>query len=682
MATIGDYTPQQMRDLIIKFYPGSYTPSTFGNATLNWTSRVSYSSTKDLHAAITAFGNGPYQDTTYIYLKYCEEYIIGYSQYGVQILKGKCYYGGIRDLGAFIVGIEKIVYHETADLYASIGRVFTNNLPASIGIETPVNLQAYVDVFSASAGNLAAFIHGFQTTDLSGYIRAMQSASLTAYLASVPPIDLPAYLKVWPMKQLPSSIYGWSQSNLAAYIYAIQKGDLTASIAGESPKDLRVILRAWVREAISDLGAFIGGLAYTDLPAIIRAKYLKDLPAYMAGEPAINLPGLIHGYDTKNLIAILTGVFGEYDLPASITATNNFKNLIGILKPRVATQVPYDLPAYIKGVGSGILYAYINPTPYVNLMAYLNVAGQVANLRARIIPKTIRLTSVLSVLTMEHMDLSAVINPSCIWSESRNLEAYLRTVYKGDLGAVLIGKKYDTQIKNLGARVGYADTYSYIDKLPISISVSTEAFRYIDVLPLLIKIFTDQADIGASIIGTYLYGDLTAAITGSYIDPHHFDNVKNKQKVSKLDHAGRVEWYEMVELCFKSIVEDYFYSSAGASAWKTDRLDRWILDVRSYIPQDLKLNTKRRLHKLKYIYDLRRFRSIDEAVKYAIDFVTDYPKVNLPAHVNPSGGFKNIQGILNVRRTLSESNSLGSSVVGTPISDIVLGYSDGGVDVV
>ena len=36
MSIIGDYTPQQMRNLIIKFYPGSYTPQTFGNVILNW----------------------------------------------------------------------------------------------------------------------------------------------------------------------------------------------------------------------------------------------------------------------------------------------------------------------------------------------------------------------------------------------------------------------------------------------------------------------------------------------------------------------------------------------------------------------------------------------------------------------------------------------------------------------
>jgi len=682
MAIIGAYTPQQMRDLIIKFYPGSYTPTTFGNVILNWESRISHSDTGDISAAITALGNGPYQDETYTYLKYCEEYIIGYSQYSVQILKGRCYYGGIRDLGASIDTFVKPVYSETKDLGAYIDRNFIEDLPAAMSGELPANLQAYLNVFSVDTYNLGALIHGFQEAYLPAYIRAMQITSLPASLTAVPPINLPAYLKVWPMKHLSASIYGWDTLDLTSYIYSIQKGDLPAVIGGEPAKNLGTILRGWVREATKDLGTYIRGFAYNDLLVIIRSTYLKNLSAYLYSVAPVDIQASIYGWDQSDLLATLIGVYGDYDLRASITSNNNYKDLIGILKPAIGTKIPFDLSAYIKGVGSGYLRAYINPVPSVNLQAYLNPMGQVADLAARIIPKVIRLTSVLSVITMEHMDLSAVVNPSCIWSESRNLTAYLRTVYKSDLGASLIGKKYGTQTVNLSAKVGYSDTYSFIDKLPINVSIATQSYRYIDILPLFIKIFTQQASLGASITGTYLYGDLLSSITGSYLAPHHFNNVKNKQKVSKLNNSGFEEWYEMVELSFKSIVDDYFYSSSGKSAWKVDRLDKWILDVRSYIPQNLKLNTKRRLHKLKYMYDLKRFGSVDEAVRYAIAFVTDYPEINLPAYIKPSGGFKNIQGILNVRRTERENYNLTSSIVGVSTGDIVIGLSNDGIDVI
>jgi len=680
MAIIGDYTPQQMRNLIIKFYPGSYTPQTFGNVILNWESKVTHSDTGDISVAINVMGL--YQNEAYTYLKYCEEYIIGYNHYGVQILKGKCYYGGIRDLNAYIGIWEKPIYSETKDLGAIIRRTFIEDFPASIGVETPVNLRAYLNIFKTEIFNLIILIHGFKEAYLPAYIRAMKTVSLPASLIAVSPIDLSAYLKVWPMRQLPSSIYGWDTLDLTSYIYSIQKGDLPASIGSEPAKDLSVILRAWVREATKDLGTYIKGFAYKDLPIIIRATYLKDLSVYLHSIAPVNLTTSIYGWDTLDLAAVLLGIYGDYDLRVSITPNNNYKDLINILKPVIGSEVIYNLPAYIKGVGSNYLKAYIESNPVINLGACLNIVGQTANLTARIIPKIIRLTSVLSVITMEHMDLSVVINPSCIWSESRNLTAYLRTIYKSELGAVIIGEKYGTQSSNLFAKIGYADTHSFIDKLPININVATQSYRYIDILPLFISVFTHQNDLGASITGTYLYNDLSAYIVGSYLAPHHFYNVKNKQKVSKLNHSGVVEWFEMVELSFKSIVNDYFYSSSGKSAWKINRLDRWILNISSYIPQNLKLNTKRRLHKLKYMYDLKRFDSIDEAVRYAINFVTDYPEIDLTAYIKPSGGFRNIQGILNVRRIERENYNLTSSITGLPRGDVVVGFFDDGVSVI
>ena len=35
---------------------------------------------------------------------------------------------------------------------------------------------------------------------------------------------------------------------------------------------------------------------------------------------------------------------------------------------------------------------------------------------------------------------------------------------------------------------------------------------------------------------------------------------------------------------FESLVKDYYYSSDGDYAWKKDRLDRWILNVKSFLP--------------------------------------------------------------------------------------------------
>jgi len=671
MAIIGQYTTQDMRNLILKFYPGSYTHRTLENVVLNWESRTTYSSSSDISIAINVMGL--YQTTTYTYLKYCEEYVVGYSQYGVQILKGRCYYGGIRDLGIFVEGIEKIVYHETKDLPIVIGRVFTEDLPLYVSGESPANLLAYVNVFQTDYKDLPINIHGWVEKYLDIYIKGLIGVDLPISITSVPPVDLPIYLNVWPMKSLPINIYGWDQRDLQAYFYAIQQSNLPIDIAAEPPKDLNVILKGWVREAYVDLGAYIRGFGYEDLPVIIRATYLKDLPIYVYGVPSQNLPINIYGWDKLDLGVIVNGVYSNYDLRAIINATRNYKELSVYVRAMLGTASPADLRVYIEGKYASNLTASIFGINPVDLPIYLNCLGQTANLPITIYPKTIRLSSIVSVITMEHSDLSVVINPSCIWSASSNLSAYVRAVYKAELGMVIVGKKYDTAIKNLGAKIGYMNTYSFVDKLPISLSIATDSYRLIDKLPFYLKIFRESTALAVSITGIYRSEDLPVYIYGSHLDPHHFANVKNKQKVCHFTHAGAVEWFEMVELSFKSIVDDYHYSESGGRAWKADRLDRWILDVKSYIPMNVKLNTKRRLHRLKYVYDLTDFESIDEAVKYAIDFVTDHPERDLTARINPSGGWINLQSRINARRTVQEYNGLNLEITGVGYRDVVVG---------
>jgi hypothetical protein len=627
MAIVGDYTAQQMRNLILKFYPGTYSPTKLENVVLNWETRTTYSSMGNIGAAITAVENGPYQNSTYTYLKYCEEYIIGYGGYNIQILKGRCYYGGIRDLGTFIEGVRKITYSGMVDLPAAYGRVFAVNLSAAIR--------------GFAYGDLPAFFRGVIERNLAAYIRAMSYVDLPADIAGLPPADLSAYIKPWPMKQLPANIYGWDIKDLSGALYAIQKGDLSATIGATGPRNLRVLLKGWAREVQANLGLSIRGFTFYDLPTTIRATYLKDLPGYLYAVAPQDITASIHGWQTLDLAAILTGVYGDYDLQASYLATYNFKNLGAIFKSAIATQVPYDLLARIKGYQTLDLKLYVEAIAAINLAASWNPIGNIRDLNALIVAKTIRLTSVLDVITMSHADLYGVIN-ACFSSQIRDLAAYIRTVYKLDLGAVFIGKKYDTTIKNLPSKIGYADTYSYIDKLPLNITISTDSYRFINMLPIIIKIFKQDYNLGATIVGTYLYNNLPATVTGTWLEPHHFANTKNKERFYNRTYAGVKESLQLVELSFSSIVEEYLYSDVGTSAWKANKEDKWILDISSYIPQNISINVKRKLHKFKLLSDISRYVSVDDAVRAAIDYVTSYPVADISASIGSRGGFLNL----------------------------------------
>ena len=133
---MGSYIKPQINQIPFKFGTGGYSKPDFNNIPFNFRTRPSYAQTGDMKAIISAFGI--YQDTTYTYLKYCERYIVGYSQYGIQILKGKCYYGGIRDFGVNIVGAEPFIISDQEDLVLLVKGTLRG---------PPQNIWAYLKVF-------------------------------------------------------------------------------------------------------------------------------------------------------------------------------------------------------------------------------------------------------------------------------------------------------------------------------------------------------------------------------------------------------------------------------------------------------------------------------------------------------------------------------------------------------
>jgi len=280
------------------------------------------------------------------------------------------------------------------------------------------------------------------------------------------------------------------------------------------------------------------------------------------------------------------------------------------------------------------------------------------------------------VITMEHLDLSGVINPSCIWSEPRDLLAYIRCVYKDDLGATIVGRRYAAGVFDLSASVGFANSYTFIDRLPISVTVATQSYRFEDKFPIYLSIFREITNITASVVGTYLYNDLPASITGDYLELYSFENVTDRIKGCNLNYMGVLQDYEMVEISFRSIVEDYFYSGSGDSAWKTDRTDRWILELKSYVPGNVLLNTKRKLHKMRALYDLDRFESIDEAMKFAIEYVISYPYDDIPAYINGTGRYADFPASIRPRYLISAYGSLQSSITAVA-EEVVVATTEG-----
>jgi hypothetical protein len=451
---------------------------------------------------------------------------------------------------------------------------------------------------------------------------------------------------------------------LNAYINVKQTRGLSASIGAHDPGNLTARLKGWVREAVSDLTANIKGYTYEGLGAIIRSTYIGNLTAQVFGVAPINLSANIYGWDLLDLPALINGVRLDTDLLASITGTGWRKDLPVYISGVTATGVSYDLGARISSWYTGNLNARINSVHPSDLGATVVVDGGALDLGASIYPKMIRLTTIISFITMENHDMSATIN-ICMGSEMRNLSSYLRAVYKSDLSATINGIWNQGGSSNLGASIGRENKYYAIDKLPISVYISFGDYWTEDKLPISFRVSNGLRSLGATITGIHASSDLTASLNAVLLDPYGFENDKNRERVYTLNKMGEKLKFEVAEISFKSVVSDYFYVSADDTAYKTNRLERWVTNVSSYIPKNTRLNIKRRFHRMTSLHDISKFSSLDAAMKFAIDYVTAYPEVDLGAYINVSGKYTGLGATIMPKFTSSESNNLTTTIVGT-----------------
>jgi hypothetical protein len=276
---------------------------------------------------------------------------------------------------------------------------------------------------------------------------------------------------VYPQRDLPASISGWEERDLGASIYSFWYSDLNAQIGIHNPRNLTARIKGWVREATHDLGAYIRAYQYEGLGGTIRSTYLEDMPASINPVVPVDLPASLYGWDKLDLGAIINGQTLPTDLSASINPSGGYTDLRAYIRGMAATQVPGDLGASVSSWYTGGLGASISSYFPGDLGATLIPTGGSGDIAASIYPKMIRLTTVISFVTMEHSDMSATIN-ICMGSESRNLSAYIRSFEKGDLGASIFGVWSQKDESDLGASIGGSNEYFALDKLPISTYIS------------------------------------------------------------------------------------------------------------------------------------------------------------------------------------------------------------------
>lgn len=623
---MANYEKPPINKIPFTFTTGGYTGPDFTNVPFRFGLRPTAQQTADLQAAINVMGI--YQTETYSYLKSCPTIVIGYVGGIPQILQLPCIYGGIRDIGSYIYGNP---HH--ADLGATIRPVFGQ-----------AELPAYIKSTVQAYRNLGASAYGIPPSDLIGYIKSFvtDTKDLGAFAYGIPPVDLPAEINPELLKGL---------RNLPSNVYGIPPVDLLALIYGFPPVDLPAYIKAW---HILDLQGQINTVYKSDLPALILALQTGNLPANIFGIAPVDLPAFLVGWAEKDLPAAAAGVYGPHDLQASIVGSGGYRALYGYIRGMLGVEIPYNLPAVLVGTFAADLPASIGFISPADLKAIINATGQAEDLPATIVPKVIYMTQVLQVALLEHKNLRAMINSACFSSDSLNLSAYIRSIYKRDLQGIIFGWNVDiySNVKDLTVFINTGDFYVQDKMAPwffpedknvqhtrlkISFSATKSEYTVFDTQ----RIFFGAAiylNLGATITGILHSADLGATLRAvfdfNFTELPYYVSPRTREMVIDFDHNWRENWRRFAEIFFNdggTTPYHYFYVAGTNRVYRVDRNRHWTIWAKGFDETDTMI--ERVNVRQKFIFKAYQYATVDEAVRDLIDRVTDYRKANLMAQI-------------------------------------------------
>jgi hypothetical protein len=344
----------------------------------------------------------------------------------------------------------------------------------------------------------------------------------------------------------------------------------------------------------------------------------------------------------------------------------------------------------------------IYPYGWANLPAILTAAGDAVDLQGIITPRLVKFSMLMPVHTMERRDLSAVISLApCYHHEVKDLGAYLKALYLKDLPATVYGFRGDfwAQVKDLAAVISTEPLTGLpraTDVIDIFFGPTVDVYAFDD-LPVTywgkIQHPTDEIAVeyipgggrriqrllNAYVNPTPMYSDMQASIEGVIQLPYEFRRGRVDARILKDKYFDAYEdlatfkapyiqnnmelFSRTVQIRFLEGVADYFYQSSANVVWKVDSEEKWVIDVKSWLEEEEFIADKKE-EKTKIVSDITQFESVDEAIRYAIDWVLAFPQRDLPAII--TGARHEITKLKDLTATITGGGKIYSSYLNLP----------------
>ena len=578
------------------------------------------------------------------YLKSCKTYVVGYGQNNVQLLKQDCIYGGIRDLGvtvdaALLIGdisfyikstissamelnaLVKGASSEYTDLFViTKGRSLENPLDLPVylkqGYSSSTDFSSYIKTFLPSAAEISSILKGWKRSEseilleiIKGYASVYKA--LPSYIKPTQPssVDLTLDIfKIWQHNDIiiPFSIHGWQEVDLIKYICAI---------------------------------------SYKNLPIYIRSTYLYDLAATMVPVPPVDISFGLYGWAVNDVNLSIAYARSPNDLEFSIKPVSSI-NLQIILKSFLETEAHKDLLLGIQSYYTTNLNAFLTSVPAADLSVSIFPKSATVNLGAVVYPKIVYVRTIMSISYLECLDLAASVNPSCFNSSYRDLSSRLYSIHNKNLRAAVFG----TDGSNIIDLSVFINDYGYYEEETLKLSLfkgpekttsvklsysNTDLYFEKDVLTLklpTLKVF-GKSNLSAIICGKHFQKDLGVFVRAYTPRSYEASTVKKKFITLKLNHSNIEEWRRHIEITFNDYVSSYYYFDGDKKVYKEFVDDQWVVQVKGYSLSGVPVGMDRTKINRKYIFNLKRYASIDAAIKDMIDRVTALKENDLSCHI-------------------------------------------------
>ena len=674
---MSEYSPPKS-NILFTFGTSGYTAPNFNDVKFQFASQ-----NRNLKAEI--IGSELQRD----YVKECKTYILGYNEYNVQILREDCIYGGIRDLSLnvdVLFAILDLSYYikptiqTSKELLALLKGTVREEviLPSTLkgwveeeddlsvylktGESSTEDLFKYVNIFQAQQNNLNKAIKGWSLENTFNLIKAIKATykdtkNISKYIKSTiqqtEDLNMDIF-KIWQHSEVDfyAFLHGWQEEDFYSYIKSTvqQTKNLITDIFKiwqHSETDFPASLHGW---QVLDLSKTIQAFHIRDLPINLRATYLNNISAFLYAISPRDVKASISGFDTKNLSFHLKQVPYQGDFPSYIYGVPSI-NLSAYLNGKLAVEAHSDLKAKLTNFKEKNLYFRLNILNQVNLPIYLNVPRIKVDLSAFILPKVVYIRKNINVSFLENRDLAAIVNFPCFNSSFNDLLFSVTVKASGNLNAYLFG--YDnSNIKDLNFSI---NAYDYLTSNKVELNYFNKKDRnlyrssYTDLSYIkkpeihnmdVITLYGEEqnySNLLSSIYGHFVFNDL-----GAYIKPYSnisYDTKATSENFITLKLKNNIESFrKYVNLKLRDYAFQYYYFSGAQKAYRMDRNSHWVVRVEGYKPLPVGRGYEKVKVRKKYIFNLKNYNSIDDAITDMVDRVTLLRSSDLSASLNVDYG--------------------------------------------